>query len=828
MQKVYLYAKLDKTMPLKIVRPKTEDRSCFRLPTSAFRLFIDVQPFPVFSIIVFFLLLFYKPYAQEIAVGEWNVHIPYDNAIAVAESDNRIYCASESALFYYDLNDNSLTTLSKASGLSDAGISTIAYSKEYEILVIAYSNGNIDLIENDKIINLSDIKRKSMTGTKNIHHIMFMGNEAWMACSFGIAVLDIATKNFVGNWTIGANGSNVEIKDLTFDGQYIYASTVDSGVYLADINSSNIQDYNNWSKMSGLPNGTYNSVCYFANKLYANYSTATNNADTLYEFDGTTWGYATSLEGMDSSKTDRRPRMWQTNNKLVISSYYYVSVYDDSGNTVLTSASYGSGKDVRDGLYDRSGYIWLADNGYGLVKSGPYGGTEVIAPSGPKTTNVFDISISNNVLWAAPGGVTPSWSNSWIKDGIFFYKESEWDYLSEETIDALDTINDYLTVEIDPANPDHAFVGTWDDGVLEFTSTGFTTSYSHHNSSLQYPSSQNCASFCRTQISDLAFDTNNNLWVANPGADEPLSVKLSNGDWYGFSCNNTISTDKIINGMVVDPYGQKWASIEGGGVLVFDENGTYDDEADDLATILNTSVGNGGLHTNSVTCVVMDLEDAIWIGTNEGPTVISFPGLVFSGDDFDADRPTSWYDGHLENLLQNEYVTDIAVDGANRKWIGTETSGAYLIAPDETGQGDYVQIEHFDESNSPLLSNNIRTIAINHETGEVFFGTDKGIVSYKGTATEGTETYDEILVYPNPVRENFTGTIAIRGLVESSDVQITDISGNLVFQTIAEGGQANWDGKNFKGEKAQTGIYLVFCNSPDGSEKKVTKIAFIN
>lgn len=776
----------------------------------------------IYSIFLFFLVM--KAYAQEIAVGQWNVHVPYKNTIAVAESDHKIYCGGENALFYYDLNDNSISTLSKASGLSDVGISTIAYSKEYEILIIAYSNGNIDLIENDKIINLSDIKRKSMVGAKNIYKIAIINNEAWMACSFGIVVLDIASKNFLGNWTIGPNGTNIEVMDLTTDNQYMYASTAD-GVYRADLNSPNIQDYNYWFKLSGLPSGMYNAICFFENKVYANYHTSAQYGDTLYEYDGVSWSYATSLENMGPTQIDRRESIRLTNDKLVISSFAFVTVYGDSGLIEFSSANYGTGKDIRDGLYSKNGYIWLADNGYGLIRSGPQGGYEVIAPSGPRTSNVFDMAIEENVLWAAPGGVSPTWSNSYIKDGIFFYKESEWGDINKDKVSsgALDTIVDYLAVAIDPSNPNHAFVGSWDDGVLEFTTSDFVTVYSYSNSTLMHPPNQDCNSYCRNQIADLNFDANTNLWVANTGASDPLSVRLSTAEWKSFSCDNLVGIDKFMTHILCDPYNQKWVSIQDGGVLVFNENQTYDDESDDFAKILNTSVGNGALHTNSVTCIAIDRDSAIWLGTNEGPCIISSPSYVFSGLDFDSYRPQVWYDSHYEWLLQNEYITDIAVDGANRKWIATETSGAYLVSEDGSEQ-----ILHFDEENSPLLSNNIRSIAINQITGEVFFGTDKGIVSYKGDATEGTLTYDNVLVYPNPVREDFAGTIAIRGLVTNSVVRITDITGNLIYQTIAEGGQANWNGNNFKGDRAQTGVYLVLCVSPDGTEKFVTKIAFVN
>ena len=138
------------------------------------------------------------------------------------------------------------------------------------------------------------------------------------------------------------------------------------------------------------------------------------------------------------------------------------------------------------------------------------------------------------------------------------------------------------------------------------------------------------------------------------------------------------------------------------------------------------------------------------------------------------------------------------------------------------------QILNFNEDNSPLLSNFILAITIDQKTGDVYFGTNKGIISYRSDAIEGEGGCSDVLVYPNPVRENYDGPIAIKGLVPNGNVKITDVSGNLVYETTANGTQAIWYGKNFEGRKAQTGVYLVFSSDSDGSNTCVTKLLFIN
>jgi ligand-binding sensor domain-containing protein len=173
-------------------------------------------------------------------------------------------------------------------------------------------------------------------------------------------------------------------------------------------------------------------------------------------------------------------------------------------------------------------------------------------------------------------------------------------------------------------------------------------------------------------------------------------------------------------------------------------------------------------------------------------------------------------------LLGTEEIKAIAVDGANRKWIGTASSGVYLISEDglET-------IHHFTAENSPLLSNAIQSIAINEKTGEVFFGTGSGLISYQSDAIEGGNRFENVHAYPNPVRPEYSGVITITGLVADTQVRITDVNGNLVYETISNGGVATWDGCGISGERVTTGVYFAQCVSPNGKYKHITKILVV-
>ena len=279
---------------------------------------------------------------------------------------------------------------------------------------------------------------------------------------------------------------------------------------------------------------------------------------------------------------------------------------------------------------------------------------------------------------------------------------------------------------------------------------------------------------------------------------------------------------------MIDNYGQKWiqmrySNLNPYSVLVFNDNGTPDNTGDDKSKKLNSAVGNGNIPGNIVFAMATDKNGEVWVGTEKGVAVFYSPENIFSGQNFDAQRILVEQDGYVQYLLENETVMSIAVDGANRKWIGTDRGGVFLFSEDGTKQ-----IYHFTDENSPLLSNRVISIAINDITGEVYFATDNGVISFKSTATGGGDTFDNVYAYPNPVRAGYEGYIAIKGLVSNAQVKITDINGALIYTAKAEGGQAIWDGKNFNGSRARTGVYLVFAATADGSEKIVTKILIIN
>jgi ligand-binding sensor domain-containing protein len=381
--------------------------------------------------------------------------------------------------------------------------------------------------------------------------------------------------------------------------------------------------------------------------------------------------------------------------------------------------------------------------------------------------------------------------------------------------------HDILSIAIDPKNSRHAFAATYGSGMLEILNDSAILRYDESNSTLGH---HTASSVDDIRVGGVTFDNEGNLWAVTSHNNRCLSRKQGD-QWTGYTI--PIVNENDLGQVLVNRHGHVWIQMRYGtqnpnSILVFTDNGTPGNTADDQSRLLNSSVGSGNIPGNTVLSMAEDNKGEIWVGTEKGVAVFYSPENVFSGYNFDAQQILVTQGNNTQYLLENEAVTAIAVDGANRKWIGTDRGGVFLFSEDGTSQ-----IYHFTADNSPLLSDRIVCLAINQD-GEVFFGTDKGVISFRSTATPGGETNTNVYAFPNPVKSDYEGYIAVKGLVENAQVRITDVNGTLVYSTRAEGGQAIWDGKNFDGRKARTGVYLVYAANDTGSEKVVTKILIIH
>lgn len=766
------------------------------------------------SFIAFLFLLPVSVLPQGIGIGQWRTHLPYQQVIDVEIADDLVYAATPYELMVYNTQNNKLSKLNKVNGLSDLGISTIRYNQKYKTLLIAYTNTNIDLIIDDEIININDIKNKELMGNKTINDVHFEDQYAYLACGFGIVVLDLVRKEVYDTYFIGPEGGFINVQDVETYNNTLYAAT-ESGLYYASKDSPNLADFNQWTKDVSLPHPqlNYNQVEAFKGKLYLNHTLNVTNSDTLFVFDGQNWDY------FDKSYVSLHKRMRAYEDRFLVANHYNVSVFDEQMEMELTIyAPNGSGVEPLGIALDKSGTVWLGDKKRGLLRIYNNGfSAETFMLDGPATTNVYELKASGKNVWVASGGRRNDWGKMYMMDGVFAFDGDKWKTFNARNTPGFDTISDYVSVAIDPLKPEKAYIGTWQAGIIEFTDFEKTYNYDAQNSSLGHwladPSLIN--------ISGLGFDSYNNLWACNTGAANILSMRTPAGEWRSFFLGANASGVDVAN-MVIDKSNNKWIIRRSEGkIIVFNDNDTFDNPADDRLKILTSSPNNGNIPGNSVYSMAVDHEGAVWVGTDKGPVVFYNPERIFlDGMNFDAIQilvPRNDGTGQADFLLGSEKILSIAVDGSNKKWFGTE-NGVFLMSND-----GLEQIHYFNTENSPLLSNTVNSIAITDD-GEVFFGTSNGIISYKGKATEPNKINTDVYAYPNPVRPEYHGPIAVKGLVRDAIVKITDLSGNLVYQTRAEGGQAVWDGRILNGNHVKPGIYLVFVTDDFGIETLATKI----
>jgi hypothetical protein len=770
------------------------------------------------SVIIFLIFnLFHSGFSQQVPIGQWRDELPYNKVIAVTEGENRIYCATPYAVFYYDKDDNTVTRLSKINVLSDIGITTINYSTSSKTLVIAYSDANIDLIKNNTVINISDIKRKSILGNKTINRINFIGSYAYLSCGFGIVVLDVDKEEIHDTYYIGQNGDHVNVLGLVKNNDDTLFAASEKGIYKASYNDPNLVDFSRWHKDPRMDtNAQYNMITFFSGevvvakaKIYS--SSGALISDTLYRLANSRWSRW-------EPDTTYNPVMnlESTYQYLCVTYNYSVNLYDTtfSFNTRVYNYFPGSPFSL-DAIVDKDHVLRIGDTYLGLISNDLVKNSfSQINLGGPLSSLVFSMTAAGNDMYIAPGGMAGNFGPLYSPAQIYQFDSDNWTNYSSGNVPELGKVSDIVTIAIDPFDRKHFYAGSWGEGLLEFYDGVFKRRYTSGNSTLQH---HNQSDTSDVRVGGAAFDHNGDLWVVTTHNDSCLSKK-SGDTWTGYSIPQNNNSD--LGQLLIDRYNQKWIQMR------FQTGNSYSllvvSEKGDQAIKLNSSPGTGDIPGDNVFAFAEDLNGAIWVGTEQGIGVFYSPENIFvSGENFDAQQILVQQGTYTQYLLENETVTAIAVDGGNNKWIGTDRGGLFEFSPDGTKQ-----LNHFTQDNSPLFSDRIMSIVIS-ENGEVFVGTDKGVMSYRGSASQPLNG-DNAYAFPNPVRRGYTGLIAITGLVGNATVKITDVNGTLVYATIAEGGQAVWDGKNFNGEKAMTGVYLVFASTNTGSDKVVTKILIIN
>ena len=703
-------------------------------------------------------------------------------------------------------SDKSIERFSKTSGLSETGISVIHFNKPDEKLFIAYSNSNIDIIYRNDIINIPDLKRDNVTGDKNIYNIYSLPGSYYLSTGLGIVVVDAERSEIKESWMIGAGGNQVKVNSLSSDASFFYAAT-DEGLKRAS-NASNLADYNNWQLLSGT-NGLADGSC--QNVLTVQDKVIVQKNDSLFVRTGTAWDLFYQDGWPIVSVTSKENKISLCQRKVNGESKVTILNRDGTVENTLIQPSLISFP--RKAIIEE-GVTWIADQSGGLLQ---FSGTsfEQYQPDSPEGIATGEMVVYNSTLYAAAGSVDPLWNPQGNTLGIYIFKAEGWTTINQKHYPQIDSLQDYISIAPHPADQT-IWAGSFGGGLLHIKAD---QSFEVFKQNFLGPFINDPLSY---RVSGLAFDAENNLWISNYGSIQPLLVKKSDGTHSIFSIPFLL-TENAVTQLIIDENNYKWiVAAKGGGLISFDHGTSIENTGDDRWKKFSSGSGNGNLPDDDVRCVAKDKNGFIWVGTANGIGVIQCPQDVFVAQGCDAIWPIVQHGNFAGYLFSGEEVNSIAVDGADRKWVATK-NGAWLIS----AAGEEV-VYQFTEENSPLLSNDIRKIAIDDVSGEVYFATSKGICSFRSTATEGRSENENVLVFPNPVPPGYTGTIGIKGLVNNAIVKITEMNGRLVYQTRAAGGQAVWDGKDYKGRKISTGVYLVLVSNDERTEKTAAKIVFIN
>lgn len=749
----------------------------------------------------------------------WRDHLPYSNVKQVAKIDNIAYGATDYGLYKVDEDEKSMEQLNTVFGLSDFAVSTIAANDYTKTLIVGYQNGNIDLIKGDDIQNLNAILESNVLGDRTIYNVYNKGKYAYLACGFGIVVMDVAKQEIKDTYFIGSNGNPLKVNDITLSSSKIYAAT-ENGVYWADLSSPFLSDFNVWHQEVTFTNYSdeFELIHFQNNRIYLVNQYDGFSNDTLFVYDSN-FQLLNQRFNDDFSGIEMK-----TETEVILSLNYNMIIEDENFNDIEIIYTYNGNQSVNcnHAIWDGSNY-WIGDYSYGLNRCTSNWNIEHFFIPGPVNNRCFQISASDEMVYVAAGLVSGSaWNNEYVTSGVYSFDQYDWfsHNSGTESVVPSDSAFDFIYTSIDPHDENHALFCSFYGGLYEYQDGHIVKRYGAGNSPLQ----TSLIHSGQVKVSAAKFDDDGNIWAANSFVNEPLILITKSGEMKSFSIGSA-GINQVITDLLVDNTNhQIWLTIRNKGVVVYDYNNTPEDPSDDKTPILLTNTeGLGNLPSIIVNCLAMDRDGEIWVGTEKGPVVFFSPGTLFqTGADLDGSQILILQDGSYQYLLETQDISSIVVDGANRKWFGTAAGGVFLMSSDGTEE-----IYAFNKDNSPMFSNTVLSMAVVRSTGEVLIGTDQGIIGFRSTATEPDTYYEDVYCFPNPVRPGYTGPIAIKGLTENSNVKITDAAGNMVNESTSYGGQAIWYGDDVYGNQVASGVYYVFLVSEDGLQKSKAKVLII-
>ena len=754
---------------------------------------------------IFILLISQFFFAQQ-TNQLWKGYFSYNEIVDVESGTDAVFAATQNAVFSKAITSSDLKIFNSINGLKPESITTIHHSESTSKTFVGNTNGLLLIVNSDGSITTKvDIINEVPVppNKKKINDFYEHEGKLYIATDYGISVMDIATSEFIITYFIGTSGEETEVLQTTVLNNQIYAVTRSFGIRKGDLANPNLYDFNQWQTFDA---GFWGGIVTFNNELVA------MNADAkTYRYNGTFFQQILN-------QTQAGLKIKTNGTELIITTQNHVFVLNQAYNVLVDITQIPNYNVIFKAATVVNGILYIGTEKDGLFSAALTNPSvfEAMSPNGPVRNYIFRVKKAPNYLWAVYGDYTRDYNPYALDEfGISkFSNENGWELIPYNDLFQAKSISDIV---INPNNPNQVYATSYFSGLLKIEGDNielFNNTNTGPNG-LESLVVSGSPSYIDIRINSPAFDKDGNLWLTNAFVEKAIKVLRSNGQWQSYNLADvapTVSTGRY-GPMAVDKNRTKWVPTLNDGLIAFNEN--YNNK------FIVISTTNGNLPDNDVRCVAVDNRNQLWIGTYAGLRTVSVDRFI-SSDELTTNAIIIQEGDLAQELFYQQTILDIAVDGANRKWVSIADGGVFLVSSD--GQET---IYRFTKNNSPLPSDNINDIEIDGVSGEVFFATDKGMVSFLGTSTKPSDSLSDVFVYPNPVRPEFLGTVKISGLTDKANVKITDIEGNLVYETTSSGGTIEWDTKAFGKYRVASGVYMIFVASEDGMDSTVKKVMII-
>jgi hypothetical protein len=737
-------------------------------------------------------------------VGSWQSHLPMGVFTDIAILHEKVIASNKYGLLIYDINEKSKTSLTKVNGLTQTGISTVACNEAFDLCLIGYENGDIDILEGGTtVINQPAIRISNVVGDKIIRDIIFNGDLAYLVTGIGLIQFDLLTYNILEFSRLGFQGDDANMQAANLhDGQFYF--TTSNGAFVLSLDDAFTNPVPQALNLS-VSTSKINQIFSWNDEIHMLYRNEEDGKDTIYTLTGndlvpSEWLAGEELRWFDSNEQE-----------LLVCSRTYLATYDTEGNLTNRVDEYfiQPGIDVQKAYFSNNAPdLVVADGVHGCVLADfdDQGRNTIVNITSPRDGSIGVLREEDGVIYALPGGNDFTFNVPYL----FQFKDNEW-----STKLLFTDTNDAIRNPVDIAVFDNR-------KYVAFDGYGYMV-LNRNNEILEHVDIPNTRMVDDQTnyygLRDIEVDDDGNIWMLNNRSLSTLSLLDQEDNWRNFAPDDfpqASVTDLLLlsNGMLV-------YAMKDQGMMVYDPGEDLLGTADDRWANITSSPERGGLNNNTVNCFAEDKDGELWIGTDEGIGIIFNIEQVFEPN-FSVQKIIVNQDGFNGYLFESDAVVAITVDGADRKWIAPRGAGLFLISSD--GQE---QLLSFNQDNSPLLNNNISDLALHPNSGELFIATESGLMSYRTDASEPAAELSTIKVFPNPVKPGYSGLISFTGLTPEAYVRITDAAGNLVFETQSQGGTATWNGTTASGDRVPSGVYLMFSAQKDGLRGAMTKLLFL-